>query len=165
MDYYESVVLDYLRADRAVFVNRECCIQINKARNPDTSGPHWYCDAVVADFRSKTVFLCDISYGTELVALTKRLKDWQDHWEGIVLALRRDSSLPEDWPIRVWLFVPEHLVPLLQKRLTQIGSLHPLKFVPKVTELEKVQPWFYSSWNREDEVDMCETTSPEMDAK
>src|SRR5260370_41944842 len=42
---------------RFVFVNTECCIQINPADNPDRSGPHWYCDAVAADFRSKTVFL------------------------------------------------------------------------------------------------------------
>lgn len=47
MNYYESVVVDYLRADRALFVNTECCIQLNESDNPDTSGPHWYCDAVV----------------------------------------------------------------------------------------------------------------------
>ena len=29
MNYYESVVIDYLRADRALFVNTECCIQLN----------------------------------------------------------------------------------------------------------------------------------------
>lgn len=28
MDYYQGVVLDYVRADRAVFVNPECCIQL-----------------------------------------------------------------------------------------------------------------------------------------
>lgn len=51
MDYYQNVVIDYLRADRALFVNAECCIQVNPASNPDASGPHWYCDAVAADFR------------------------------------------------------------------------------------------------------------------
>jgi hypothetical protein len=50
MNYYESVVVDYLRADRAIFVNTECCIQLNEAVNPDNSGPHWYCDAVAVDF-------------------------------------------------------------------------------------------------------------------
>jgi len=45
MDYYQGVVLDYLRADRAIFINAECCIQLNEAHNPDSSGPHWYCDA------------------------------------------------------------------------------------------------------------------------
>jgi hypothetical protein len=47
MNYYESVVMDYLRSDRAVFVNTNCCIQLNQADNPDTSGPQWHCDAVV----------------------------------------------------------------------------------------------------------------------
>jgi hypothetical protein len=32
--------MDYLPADRAVFVNTEFCIQINQAANPDNSGPH-----------------------------------------------------------------------------------------------------------------------------
>ncbi len=29
MDYYESIVVSYLRADRALFVNTECCIQLS----------------------------------------------------------------------------------------------------------------------------------------
>jgi len=158
MDYYESIVLDYLRADRAVFVNRECCIQLKKQHNPDTSGPHWYCDAVAADFRSKTVFLCEISYGSQLTALTKRLKAWQDHWELIVGAIRRDSHLPEDWPIAVWLFVPKHLRSLLDKRLTQIREGGRLNFDYKITELEEVQPWLYCSWDRDGEPDKAEIT-------
>jgi hypothetical protein len=59
MNYYESVVMDYLRSDRAIFVNAECCIQLNQADNPDTSGPHWCCDAVVSDFRGCCIFLCE----------------------------------------------------------------------------------------------------------
>ena len=55
MDYYESVVFHYLRADRTVFLNTEYCIQINPGDNPDRSGPHWYCDAVALDFRAKEI--------------------------------------------------------------------------------------------------------------
>ena len=73
MNYYESVAIDYLRADRSIFVNTECCIQLNQAHNPDTSGPHWYCDAVAVDFKGKTIFLVEISYGKQLTELTKRL--------------------------------------------------------------------------------------------
>jgi hypothetical protein len=29
-DFYQGVVLDYLRADRAVLINSECCIQLMK---------------------------------------------------------------------------------------------------------------------------------------
>ncbi len=47
MDYYQGVVTDYLRADRAMFVNTECCIQLDEGNNPDAfPGRHWYCDAV-----------------------------------------------------------------------------------------------------------------------
>jgi hypothetical protein len=151
MNYYESVVIDYLRADRALFVNTECCLQVNQADNPDKSGPHWYCDAVAADFRSKTVFLCEISYGSQLSDLTKRLKGWHENWKGVCRALVRDSFLPEPWPVRPWLFIPEKLVPLLLKRLAQIQTGRLSTFDPRITPLEMVQPWLYRSFNRIDE--------------
>ena len=66
MDYYESIAVNYLRADRALFVNTECCVQLNQSDNPDGSGPHWYCDAVVCDFRKSGIFLCEISYSAQL---------------------------------------------------------------------------------------------------
>src|SRR5205085_9352280 len=115
--------------------------------NPDTSGPHWYCDAVVADFRSEVIFLCEVSYSATLEALTKRLKEWQDQRQGIVLALKRDSSLPKNWQVRVWLFVPKHLEALLRQRLTQTGNGQSLKFDWDITPLEEIQPWLYSSWD------------------
>jgi hypothetical protein len=93
MDYYERVVIDYLRADRAVFVNTEFCIQVNPAKNPDTSGPHWYCDVVVLDFRSQTIFLCEISYAANLSGLVKRLKGWHEHWDKVRKAVWRDGLL------------------------------------------------------------------------
>jgi|ERR1039458_6822957 hypothetical protein len=146
MDYYESVVMTYLRADRAIFVNTECCVQINPAKNPDTSGPHWYCDAVVADFRLKISFLCEISYSVHLADLIKRLKDWHENWDGIRHALARDSFLPRDWPTRPWLFVPEKCIPILLAGLDRIGMGQPLAFTPRITPLEMVQPWCYCGW-------------------
>jgi hypothetical protein len=152
MDYFENVMVHYLRSDRATFVNTECCIQLNQSANPDTSGLHWYCDAVAADFRSKTVFLCEISYGKGLVSLTKRLKGWHDDWEKVCFALTRDSFLDETWPVRPWLFVPEQFVPLLVKRFNEISAGQALKFHPRITPLEMIQPWRYQSWNRVSEL-------------
>jgi hypothetical protein len=148
MDYFESVVIDYLRADRAIFVNTECCIQLNPADNPDTSGPHWYCDAVVLDLRTPTVFLCEISYSRQLTDLTKRLKGWHDHWKMVCQALNRDSFLPAHLPVRPWLFVPEDLVPRVLERLEQIRGAEAPKYIPRITTLEMVLPWKYKSWNR-----------------
>jgi len=147
MNYYESVVVDYLRADRAIFGNTECCVQVNQADNPDSSGAHWYCDAVAVDFRAQGIFLCEISYATELSALKKRLHGWHDNWEAVRHALSRDSSLPE-WPVRPWLFVREDHLPLLLKALGEIGKGEALRFRPRITTLEMVQPWHYRSWDR-----------------
>jgi hypothetical protein len=57
MDYFQGVVTENLRADRAMFVNTECCIQLNPGANPDRTGPHWFCDAVAVNLRDEAVFL------------------------------------------------------------------------------------------------------------
>lgn len=165
-DYYQAVVVDYLRADRSLFVNTECCIQINQGENPDTSGPHWYCDAVAADFRSKTVYLCEISYSETLQALIKRIRDWSGNWNGICSALVRDNNLPQDWHVRPWFFVPEANdgTKRLIKALKEIEGERKLVFSPKVTTLEMVQPWNYCSWNRKGEHPKPELIPDEMKA-
>ena len=152
MDFYQGVVLDYLRADRAVFVNAQCCIQLNKKANPDTSGPHWYCDAVVLDLRNKTVFLCEISYAAKLGALLDRLNQWSQSWQGIHAALIRDCEVPAKWPVRPWLFVPEESIELLVAKVETMKSVDGLAvFTPRITPLQAVQPWRYHSWNHRDE--------------
>ena len=160
MDYYQGVVADYLSADRAVFVNTECCIQLNEGDNPDTSGPHWYADAVVCDFRDKTVFLCEVTFSLSLAALMKRLGGWHTSWELLRTALVRDSFVPAEWDVRPWLFVPEQSVPLLVQKLRSVGE--PLLFRPRITPLEMVQPWRYRSWRRIGEAEKPDTVPPEM---
>jgi hypothetical protein len=106
------------------------------------------------NFRSKEIFLCEISYAVHLADLIKRLKGWHDNWDGVTLALVRDSFISEmSWPVRPWLFVPKERVPLLEERLGEIANGQALKFVPKITPLEDVQPWRYP-YNRETD---CET--------
>jgi len=154
MNHYENVVIDYLRADRAVFVNTECCIQVNPGHNPDKTGPHWYCDAVALDFRAKEIYLCEISYAVGLFDLRKRLRNWHANWEGVLAGLRRECRLDDlaSWPVRPWLFVPESSIPLLKKRLSELPQ--PCKFDAKITGLEEVQPWRFSNFNRNGN---CET--------
>jgi len=57
--YYQGVVTECLRADRALFLITECCIQLNDGLNPDRSGPHWYCDAEAIYLRDRCVNLCE----------------------------------------------------------------------------------------------------------
>lgn len=161
MDYYESTVIDYVRADRALFVNRETCIQINEAENPDTSGPHWYCDAVTLDLRAKEVFLLEISYSSTLSTLIKRLASWHQYWQEICSALVRDSHAPVEWPVRTWLFVPEVQVAHLAKKLIGLPGAS-VTLHPRITPLEMVQPWRYKSWNRQGEAAKPDTIPVSM---
>jgi hypothetical protein len=164
--YYQDVVVEYLRADRAVFVNTECCIQLNDQKNPDDSGLHWYCDAVAVDFRSKpfpTVFLCEVSYAQKLGALIDRLKSWADHWTEVSNALQRDCHISGDCSIRPWLFVPKSCVPRLLTKLPSMkGPDGSPAFSPRITTLESVQPWQYHSWDHRDcDTDKSDSGIPE----
>ena len=154
ISHFEGVVVEYLRADRALFVNPECCIQINEGDNPDTSGPHWYCDAVAADFREHVVFLCEISFASPPKALEKRLAGWAAHWSDVCAALVRDSHLPVEWPVRPWLFVPEQQIEWIVGKVRALqanqGSAPGLP-EPRITPLEWVQPWRFRSWDRRGE--------------
>jgi hypothetical protein len=153
LDYYESVVFDYLRADRAIFINTEYCLQLNKSNNPDKSGSHWYCDALALDFKNNTIFLCEISYDSELKSLANRLRGWHEHWDKVRDAIIRESCLDgmsiKDWPIKPWLFIPSGTQAHLDRHLKRIAGGGELRFTHEVTHLEKVQPWLYKSWNRE----------------
>lgn len=149
MDYYQTVVLDYLRADRSLFLNPETCIQLNPHANPDLSGPHWYCDAVVADFHKKRILLVEISYAAELGSLKKRLLEWNLHWREIRVALHRDCFLPVEWDIIPWLFIPKDRQEMLVHWIeSHAMSTQGFKLNPLLTHLESVQPWKYCSWDR-----------------
>ena len=163
MDYFQGVVTEYLRADRAVFVNTECCIQLNPGANPDTSGPHWYCDAVAVDHRKHEIFLCEITFAKSLSALQTRLTGWAANWPGVLAALVRDSALPSDWPVRPWIFVPEKLRTSLEdkiRRVSNVGTGAGQMPFPKVTALEATMPWEYCSWNRAPGVEVGDTQPP-----
>jgi hypothetical protein len=154
MDYFQGVVTAYLRADRAVFVNTECCIQLHPGENPDRTGPHWFCDAAAVNFRERRVYLCEVTYSKTLGALNKRLVDWATHWPLLRVALTRDCHVPGNWPVQPWLFVPNALQSALKDRLHKIANIgdgaEQMPY-PKTTDLEAVAPWKYQSWNRRDE--------------
>jgi hypothetical protein len=160
-DYYQGVVYDYLRADRSVFINTECTIQIEPGDQPP-KGKSWICDAIAADFKSGTVFLCEVTYSETLQALLKRLSAWNEHWDEIRQALidKKYNKLPANWQVRPWLFIPEGFKAKLNQGLEKIKETSgQLRFEPRITSLEEVQPWKYRIWSRmrEDEEDSEES--------
>lgn len=150
--------MDYLRVDRAVFVNPECCIQIEDGPEPEHGGTHWFSDAVAIDLRNETVFLCEVSFAKGLWKLIQRLRGWGQHWAEVKAALARDCRVPAHWPVRPWLFVPEREVPSLVMRLNTIKDSDGFPvFEPRITPLECVQPWRNPDFNHQDK----DTEKPE----
>ena len=148
MDYYQGVVAEYLDANRAVFLNTECFIQLDPGSDTP-KGTTWYCDIVAVNLRESKVYLCEVTFSRDLSGLLKRLKTWDENWPRVCAALQRDCSIPADWPIQPWVFIPAERWQILQSK-HQSDNMP----VPRVTYLESVVPWTYSSDSRtEDAID------------
>lgn len=140
MDYFQGVVETYLRADRACFINPEFYLQ--RAPKYENGEPNWYVDVLCGSFREEVVYLCEVTYARQPVALRKRLQSWADNWDIVKAAIYRDAHIPKSWGIKVWVFCPEYL---LKKVIPLIPAFDP---PAKVTPLEMTVPWQYSDWNR-----------------
>lgn len=150
MDYFQGVVTEYLRADRATFVNTECLIQLEPGDSP-AKGRHWYCDVVAVNFTDKTVHLCEVTFSRSLGALFERLNGWAENWDALRAAIQRDCRVPSDWSVHPRVFIPERLNDTYQKKLAALlrpGDGASQMPAPLVTHLESVLPWEYRSWDR-----------------
>ena len=105
MDYFQGVVTEFLRADRAVFVNTECLLQIESGDVP-AKGRHWYCDAVAVNLREEIAYLCEITYSNTMYSLLTRLNAWRKNWPMVRLAIERDCAVPATWQIQPLVFIP-----------------------------------------------------------
>lgn len=149
MDYFQGVVTEFLRADRAVFLNTQYLIQLEPG-DAYVKDRHWYCDVVAINHRTSTVELCEITYSSTLQSLIGRLRAWEIHWMGITEAIKRDSSLSGSWAFQPHVFIPDKTHDLLKRKIGSPDAdaeyLQGMPF-PKITPLESILPWKYRSWN------------------
>jgi hypothetical protein len=150
VDYFEGVVADYLSADRAMFINPQCRIQLHAGDTPK-KGEHWYCDILAVNFRERTAYLCEVTLSKNVAALDKRLREWSANWSLIRDALERDNRILADWDVRPWAFVPDAQSELVRQKVRQF--LHPnggreQMPEPLITSLEDVTPWQYETPRR-----------------
>ena len=149
MNYFQDVMVEFLRAERTVFVNTECLIQLDLGDKPP-KGRHWYCDAVAINFEKKTAYLCEITYSSTLQSLLTRLAAWETNWQLLCDSVKRDCSVPLDWKIQPWVFVPQKCKSLLEKKLPMIKSADGQKYMPtpKIEVIEEIMPWLYRTWDK-----------------
>ena len=152
MDYFQGIVTDYLRADRSVFVNTECLIQLEPGDAPPKN-EHWYCDIVAVCFRDRRVYLCEVTFSKSLQGLAKRLHAWSAQWPAVVAAVHNDCMTPPAFEVLPWVFIPERSSRTWGRLRSTIASAAPTEPVmpsPRLTYLEHTVPWLYKGWNRED---------------
>jgi hypothetical protein len=145
MDYFQSVVAEYLQQDRCNFINTEFLISHRKKQS-DKGTPEWLVDILCVSMRDARIYLCEVSYSPGLQSLLKRTRGWRNNWDLVTSKVREHSLLPaslSDWPIQVWLFVPQDLEDWLRLKLPSFDHQ------PKITSLERVLPWRYDRWPRE----------------
>lgn len=144
MDHYQGIVAEYLRANRAVFVNTECFIQIEPGDSPP-KGTSWFCDIVAVNLREHKVHLCEVTYSRSMDALKQRLKAWDANWKQVCQALWRDCAISPEWIVTPWVFVPRDLA-----KSMSMGTYLQMPS-PQITALEEIVPWKYRSWDRNED--------------
>jgi len=155
MDYFQGVVAEFLRANRGVFINPECLIQLDT--DTTRKGRHWYCDVMAVSFPERRAFLCEVTYSRSLDALIKRLQAWEQNWAEIGDAVRRDASLPADWQVQAWVFIPNACRDAYKSKLSAFLPNDGKMPRPRVTLLEKVVPWAYPAERKEDYLESMES--------
>ena len=163
MGYYQDVVVEYLRENRAIFINTECCIQLHEGTN-NNIGPHWYCDALAVDFAKKSVYLCEVTYALELGALLKRLSAWNANWPGVKASLERDCRLDRrEWSVMPWVFIPERCRSTADAKLKTFihapAEADTMPF-PKITSLECIVPWNPERWTSKEAAKSHQSETP-----
>ena len=137
MDYFQGTVENYLRADRKLFLNSEYLLQLDPDRNSPPKDRHWYVDVLAIDFRDKKIWLCEVTYSATQAALLKRLLAWQNNWDEVQKAVRREIPLGNDFELKPWVFIPEEQHRGFQNRLQKLGGTLDLR----LSSLEQVLPW------------------------
>ena len=150
MDYFQGVVTEYLRANRSVFVNTECLIQLDEG-DKQFKDRHWYCDAMAVNFKESTIYLCEITFSGTMQSLITRLQAWQANWDELVRAVLRDSGAPTHWKVQPWVFIPNKHHKLFTEKLARVKPVNNTEAKmpqPRITHLESVLPWEYRTWDR-----------------
>jgi len=154
MDYFQGIVENFLRSDRAMFVHGEFLMDLDaNEMEPNglaLKGRHWYCDVAAMNMRERTLFLGEVTFSKTLQALTKRLGMWAQVWSDLRAALSWSAAIPLGWAIVPWVFIPSESHDLLKRRLVAIencGNGKDQMPTPRVTFLEDVVPWKYAEWN------------------
>ena len=152
---FENVPLNYLRANRGIFINAQYCLQLDDVKNPDTQkGRHWYVDAVAYEPGARRAFLCEFTFSQNLEALKKKMVAWAQVWKEIECAVHRDSGISDGCKLRPWIFIPENHIPKIipVAKKTGFDGNSPLPIL-KLTALEDTLPWRYDFWKRPDEIE------------
>jgi hypothetical protein len=139
MDYFQGVVLEYLRANRTYFVNPEFWVRGNLQSPHDK--PHWFVDILTVNMRKKEVYLCEVTYAKQPRALIRRLNSWREHWETIDQTVREDTYIEKDWPLIPWVFATDDAMKIIEPILK---ALFPNG---KMTSLSEVLPWKYCTYD------------------
>ena len=143
MDYFQGVVMEYLRADRACFVNPEFWIRGNLEQPHEK--PHWFVDVLAINMRDRSVYLCEVTYAKQPRALARRLHSWKEHWSVINDTLKKDASIGEEWPLIPWVFAPPKTLAIIEPELKKLFP------EARTTNLEKVLPWLFCTYDRKPE--------------
>ena len=153
MDYYQSIVAEWLTADGRTLVAQEYGLRTSHVQEFKVKGQkNLWPDILAVRPRDKRAFLCEVSWSKDWKRTGEKLAKYHELMPQIRESLDHWLAIPtsNDWVVHVWYFVPEAQV----EKTKQLG---PAGLGLRVSSLDQIKPWTYThGWRVPD--DLCGET-------
>jgi hypothetical protein len=145
MDYYQTIVSEWLTSDGRTLVAQEYGLRtshVNEFRHKEQS--NLWPDILAVRLNDKQVFLCEVTWSKDWGRIKEKMCVYDVHMPQIRLSLENWLGIPatDDWKLDVWYFVPKvHIEKIVQRK--------PQELRLRLTPLELIKPWTYTHGWRE----------------
>lgn len=148
MDYFQTVVGEWLTADGRTLIAQEYGLRTSDVRSfKSKNQTNLWPDIVAVRLMDKKVYLCEITWSRDWQRIKLKLDNYWNLLPSIKDALECWLGIPqtEEWAVSVWYFVPE-------SHTMRIMAMRPGELNLRVTKLEDIKPWTYThGWRQPDD--------------
>ncbi len=143
MDYFQSIVADWLVSDGRTMVAEEYYLRTSHVRDfKHPNQTYLWPDIVAVRLCDKEVFLCEVTWSCNWSRIKTKLDKYAVSMPNIREALEIWLGIPQDFNVGIWYFVPKDHIEGIKVR-------KPLDLQLKWTPLEETLPWTYTYGQRD----------------
>ena len=123
MDYYQSIVAQWLVSDGRTFLAEEYYLRTSRVREfKHRDQTYLWPDIIAVRLRDRKVFLCEVTWSRNWGTIERKLEKYSENMPEIRDALDHWLGIPHDFDASIWYFVPEDHIAKIRER-NALGSV------------------------------------------